>query len=272
MAASGLVERNTEGFVRFMARAMESERLARANGLLQRLDPRVKIVGVPALIVAAVISRRIALIAALFLFGVVLGWLSKVPLRAVVSKIWIAVLGFTGVIAIPAIFITPGEVIYRLPVLNWPVTAQGLRSAAFLISRTETAATLALLLVLCTPWTHIMKASRILRVPAVVVVIVGMTYRYIFLLLETAREMFESRRSRTVGVLDGRERRALVAGIAGVLMGKSLQLSDDVYMAMQSRGFSGEVYLLHDFAFKVRDYIAMAAFLGISVAVVWFGR
>ena len=36
----------------------------------------------------------------------------------------------------------------------------------------------------------------------VVVVILGMTYRYIFVILQTAFEMFESRKSRTVGVLD----------------------------------------------------------------------
>ena len=59
----------------------------------------------------------------------------------------------------------PGALVYRLPVLGWPVTAQGLGSAAYLITRVETAATLALLLILCTPWTHVLKAMRVLRVP-----------------------------------------------------------------------------------------------------------
>ena len=78
--------------------------------------------------------------------------------------------------------------------------------------RAETAATLSVLIVLCTPWNNVLKALRVLRLPTVLVVILGMTYRYIFLLLRTAHDMFESRRSRMVGQLDGR--RAAADGTA----------------------------------------------------------
>lgn len=272
MDGSGFIERSLASFVRFMARALESEELAKADGLLQHLDPRVKIIGLPALIVAAVVSRRIVVILSIFALGILIAVMSRVPLRTLVTRIWLGVLGFTGVIAIPAIFITPGDVLYRVPMLELHITAQGIRTATYLLARAETAATLSLLLVLCTPWTHVMKALRTLRVPVVLVVILGMTYRYIFLLLETAREMFESRRSRMVGALHGRERRAMAAATAGVLMGKTFQLSNDVYMAMQSRGFSGEVHLLSDFAFKRRDYAGLVAFLSLSATALWFGR
>ena len=53
---------------------------------------------------------------------------------------WLGALGFTGAIAVPAIFLTPGRVLYRLPGLSWPVTAQGLTTASYLILRVETAA------------------------------------------------------------------------------------------------------------------------------------
>ncbi|MBK7600130.1 MAG: hypothetical protein IPJ07_17055 [Acidobacteria bacterium] len=96
-------------------------------------------------------------------------------------------------------FYHAGNVIYRLPLLDWAVTAQGLTSATFLIGRVETSVTLSLLLVLCTPWTTVLKALRVLCVPAVFIVILGMTYRYIFLLLQKSREMLEARQSRMVG-------------------------------------------------------------------------
>ena len=80
-----------------------------------------------------------------------------------------------------------------------------------------------------------------LRVPVVIVVILGMAYRYIFLLLESARDMLESRRSRMVGGLTGPDRRRLAAASVGVLMSKTMQLSGDVYSAMLARGFRGEV-------------------------------
>ena len=119
------------------------------------------------------------------------------------KRVWIPVLLFTGVIALPAPFVIPGRVVWRLPVLGWALTAQGLRSAGYLMSRVETASTLSVLLILSTPWTHVLKALRVLRVPVVMVVILGMAYRYIFLLLDSARDMLESRRSRMVGELKG---------------------------------------------------------------------
>ncbi len=125
---------------------------------------------------------------------------------------------------------------------------------------------------LSTPWSHLLKALRVFRVPVVLVVMLGMTYRYIFLMLSTAREMFESRRSRLVGALDGRQRRRLAAASAGVLLSKSLQLSNDVYLAMQSRGFRGEVYLLHPFRMRARDWNGLAAFALLAAAALWAGR
>lgn len=177
-------------------------------------------------------SHNLAVIGALFAVAVGLALLSRVPLRTLAVREWIGVFAFTGLLALPAIFITPGEVIYRLPALNWPITAQGVRSALYLITRVETAATLALLLILCTPWTQVLKALRVLRVPVVLVVILGMTYRYIFLLLQTAHDLFEARRSRMVGPLDGAANRRLAAASAGVLLSKSLHLSGEVYLAL----------------------------------------
>ena len=70
--------------------------------------------------------------------------------------------------------------------------------------RVETAVTFTTLLILCTPWTHVLKALRALRLPKEAITMLAMTYRYVFLLVDTAGQMFESRRSRTVGVLKGR--------------------------------------------------------------------
>jgi energy-coupling factor transporter transmembrane protein EcfT len=99
-----------------------------------------------------------------------------------------------------------------------------------------------------------------------------MTYRYIFLMIASAREMFESRRSRMVGELEGADRRRLAVATAGVLLSKSLQLSQDVYLAMQSRGFRGEVYVLDEFEMKARDWGGLALFAMLATAAIWAGR
>ncbi|MEI7770846.1 MAG: cobalt ECF transporter T component CbiQ [Chloroflexales bacterium] len=266
------VERTIIGLADAMEQSLYAEELAQADGLLQRVDPRVKVVGMLALLTAAALSRNIMVILGLFAGAMLLARLSQVPLRTLVGRVWVPALLFTGVLALPAIFITPGQPIVRLPLIGWAITAQGVSGATYLITRVETAATFSLLLILCTPWTHVLKALRVLRVPVVGVVILGMTYRYIFLMLQIARDMFESRQSRMVGRLAGPDQRRLAGASVGVLLSKSFQLSGDIYMAMQSRGFRGEVYTLDEFAMRRGDWLALAGFALAAGAALLLGR
>jgi cobalt ECF transporter T component CbiQ len=267
-----VIEGSIHSFLRVLEHTLESEELTRRAGLLQSLDPRVKLLGFLGLIIAAAASRRLDVIAAVFALAFILAVCSHVPLRTLAIRVWAGAFAFTSLIALPALFLTPGRPIWRLPVLGWAVTAQGLRGAVYLISRVETTATLSMLLVLCTPWTHVLKALRVLRVPVVLVVILGMTYRYILLMIGTAEEMFESRRSRMVGRLEPNEARRLAIRTAGALLSKTMQLSGDVYLAMQSRGFRGEVYLLDEFAMRRRDIAWLALFLSLGAAAIWMGH
>ncbi|HTS68428.1 MAG TPA: cobalt ECF transporter T component CbiQ [Terriglobia bacterium] len=266
------LERTLTGFLKAVEHALEAEELAKANGLLQRLDPRVKVVGILGLIFAAVISHKFWVIGAIFSLAIVLAGATRVPLGLLAKRVWVPVLLFSGIIALPAPFVVPGRVVWHLPWLGWPVTEQGLLSARYLVSRVETAATLSVLLILSTPWNHILKALRVLRIPAVLVVILGMAYRYIFLLLESAVDMLESRRSRMVGRLNGPDRRRLAAASVGVLMSRTLQLSGDVYGAMLARGFRGEVYVLDDFRVRALDWVMLGLLGAIAVAAFYYGR
>jgi energy-coupling factor transporter transmembrane protein EcfT len=111
-----------------------------------------------------------------------------------------------------------------------------------------------------------------LKCPTVLVAILGMTYRYVFEILRTALDMFESRRSRTVGSLSLAESRRLAASAGGVLLSKSVHLSRDVHLAMQSRGFRGEVHMLPDFRARAADWCWLAGFVLLAAAALWWGR
>ena len=270
--ARSFVEKTVRGLLEATGQALFAEDMAAAGGFLQRLDPRVKLIGMGALIVAAVAAHRLWVLACVLALGVALALASHISLRLLAARVWVAVLAFTGAIALPAIFLTPGAAIWRVPLLEWPVTQQGLRSAGFLVLRAETAATLSTLLILTTLWTRLLRAMRYFRVPVVIVAILGMTYRYMFLFLATARDMFESRESRIVGVLEPADRRRLAAASAGVLLGKTLQVSGEVHMAMQARGFRGEIRLLDELQMRPRDWLRLAAFVGAATLAIWVGR
>lgn len=266
------LERTLAGFLSAMEHALDAEDLAKANGLLQRLDPRIKVIGILILIIAAATAHKLWVIGAVFAIALALAASSRVSPLLLAKRVWLPVLLFTGIIALPAPFVIPGRAVWRLPVLGWPLTAQGLLSAEYLVTRVESASTLSVLLILSTPWNHVLKALRVLRVPVVVVVILGMAYRYIFLLIDSARDMLESRRSRMVGELKGAERRRLAAASVGVLMSKTMQLSTDVYSAMLARGFRGEVYMLDDFHTAALDWIMLCLFAAMAGGALYYGR
>jgi cobalt/nickel transport system permease protein len=263
----GFIEHTLEGLRLAMERAVYSEAAASRTGLLQRLDPRVKVAGLFSLIVAMALAAKLWLIAAVIALAALLASLSAIPLRTIATKAWIGALLFSGTIALPALFLTPGASFY-----GSPITVQGLRTAGFLVLRAEAAATLMLVLVYTTPWAHVLKALRIFRVPVVFVVILGMTCRYILLMLETAHEMFESRKSRTVNLMTPAEQRRMAVAGSGVLLGKTLHMSGEVYLAMQARGFRGEVFLLEDFHMRRLDWLALGAFAVVTSLSIWVGR
>jgi cobalt/nickel transport system permease protein len=254
-----------------LERSLFAEEISARPGLLQSLDPRVKVVSTLALLIGVSLSRSLAVIAAIYLLALVLAWRSAIPANFFIRRVWLALPFFTGMIILPALFITPGPALAHLP-LGLTITQTGLTSALFLLLRVSTSVSLTLLLVLTTSWNVVLSALSVLKVPDVFILILGMTYRYIYLLLHTANDMFLSRKSRTVGRLNGAEDRRMIAAISGTLLSKSLNMSSEVYLAMQSRGFRGTIVTLKPFRMQRHDWLWLGIFLLITIAAVILGR
>ncbi len=246
---------------------LEAERSAARRGLLQGLDPRIKVAATLALVVGATATTSLAVLALLFGLAVGLAALSGIGPARLSRTVWLGVLLFTGAVVLPAVFLVPGDPIARLPLVGWTMTLQGLRSAAFVLGRAETAATLAFLLVSTTPWPHVLKALASLGVPAPVVAILGMTHRYVFVLLQSALQLVEARRSRIMRSMTASQRRRTLMSVVGVLLERSLALSAEVHMAMIARGYRGEVRLLHDFRARPVDWAFLSAAVAVPVAI-----
>jgi cobalt/nickel transport system permease protein len=98
-----------------------------------------------------------------------------------------------------------------------------------------------------------------------------MTYRYIYLLLRVANDMFLSRKSRMVGRLSTSENQKMLAAISATLLSKSLNLSSEVYLAMQSRGFRGSIVTLKPFQMRSKDWIWLFIFLALTTFMIFLG-
>jgi len=109
-------------------------------------------------------------------------------------------------------------------------------------------------------------------VPQIFILLLSMTYRYIFFFLHTANGMFEARKSRTVGRTQGNEHRRWISGSMGYLMNRSFKMSNDVYAAMAARGFTGEIRSYSAYSMATTDWIALVASIGIAVLSIIAGR
>ena len=264
--------------------AFFTETITGLPGILQRLDPRVKIVSAAALLLTACSIHRPEILAAMLASSLALGLASRVPVSMLTVRLWVIPV-FTLFAALPATlnWVTPGDamiVLARFPpaarLAGFPIpgtltiTSQGLETVCILLLRVATSMTIVLLLTLTTRWSHVLRALRALAVPRLFVFVLSLVYRYMFLLLQTAGDMFMARKSRSFAEPDTASGRRFVAITIASMLSKSHSLSEEVHAAMVSRGYTGEPRNLTDWRFTALDALWTAACI-IAAAGFWIG-
>jgi cobalt/nickel transport system permease protein len=269
--SAGFLERSLLSIGDAAERALAREDASSARGVLYALDARVKLGAVLPLILAVVFLHDLGVVGVLFALAFSLAVLLGRKPFALLVRAWLVMLVVAGVATLPAIVLTPGEPAARLP-FGLIATEQGLRTTGLLLGRAATTTLLSLVLVLSTRWTALLRALRSIGVPVVVVAIAGMTYRYLFVLLEIARQLFEGRRSRRVGTLASSQKRRMAGATAGALLTRTLVMTDEVYLAMQARGFRGEVRVLDESPLQMRDWTIIVAAVLLATVAITVGR
>lgn len=270
LSRAGFVEKTINEMARVMREEFFAGQIAARPGLLQGIDPRVKVLTTLFLIIVVGLMHHPA---ALIVFNLWIIWLalvSRVPLRSFLKHVWLVVPLFTGIIALPSIFnfIRPGDPLLtlfhfgrQLHLGPWTVpetlaiTRQGVLGALVLIIRVGASVSLAVLLTLTTRWPVLLKTLNIIFVPQMFITVLEMTYRYIYLFLQTAGDMFVARKSRTVGRSSTKEQRRFVSGAMGALWNKAYAVSEEVHAAMVSRGYTGRPRALAVFQLRMLDWL-----------------
>lgn len=268
---TGVLEHTIGEITGTLERAFFAEEISTRSGLFQSLDARVKVLSILALLISVSLSHSLLVIGTIYLLVFFLAWVSAIPAIILIRRVWLALPFFTGLIILPALFITPGPTLLHLP-FGFAITSTGVTTVLFLLLRVSTSVSLTLLLILTTPWNTVLSALSVLRIPDVFILILGMTYRYIYLLLHIANDMFLSRKSRVVGRLSTSENQKMLAAVSATLLSKSLNMSSEVYMAMVSRGFHGTVVTLKPFQMHTKDWIWLSVFGSITALTIYFGK
>ncbi len=218
---------------------------------VHRLDARVKVALTVAFIVCAALLPVGAWLALACLTA--LAWLA-----VIVSGIGVRTIGRRALLGLPFLLVAvtiiwsvPGEPVLRVPLgfTTLIATDAGLARFSTIVWKGWLSLVVALLLSSTTHFLSVLHALRALGLPRILVAILGLMYRYLFVLVDEAQRLQRARLCRSA-LIDGQGGgtvwwRARVTGqMAGTLLVRAFERSERIYVAMLARGYGGELRTL----------------------------
>jgi cobalt/nickel transport system permease protein len=239
-----LARRTADAIGQAVAEVLENEAVAARRGLVQQLDPRVKLITLVGFAVVASLLRSPWMLAAWVVLTWALAVLSRVSLASFLRKVWSTAGLYAVLVALPAAtaWVTPGPVWAAVGPLTFSLP--GARMALTLVLRVVASAGFALLVVWTTRWSDLLAALSAWRVPDVIVGTLAMAQKQIVSLLRTVEQMHLARESRTLDPAAAEQERAWVVDRMAFVVQKSMKTADDVYDAMVARGYTGAMHSL----------------------------
>jgi cobalt/nickel transport system permease protein len=271
-ASRSLARRGADALASAIAEVLVNDDVASRPGLMQRLDPRVKLVSILVFSVTASFVHSLPVLLAIVVLTVALAAASRVAVGSFMRKVWASAGAFGVLLAAPAVtaWITPGTVL--VPLGPASITYPGLVVAARLVLRVAAGAGFGLLVVWTARWTDLLAALTAMRVPDLVVATLAMTQQQIMSLLRTVENMHLARESRMLATGSAGQERGWVVERMAFVARKSLKTADDVYDAMLARGFSGAMPTLSRLTTGPRDWTWLLASIAACAAMLTIDR
>lgn len=239
------------------------DRFAHIDSPLQRWDARWKLSAGVLFVICTVVLQELtaAMMAAAVGVGLVL--VGRLPWAGVAHRlkpVTIVVVAIVVILAATA----PGE---RLDVLGLPLSKSGL-AAGSLVAAKAFAIVLALVaLVSSSPAQQTWAAMRRLHVPAGLVQVFHLAYRYVFVIQSESAAVQTAMRARGFR-LQARTRALSVLGNAvGMLLIRSTERAERVYLAMQARGFDGSFPTLRAWHTRTSDVLKFGGLAAVSIVL-----
>lgn len=272
-------------FAHIMASFLADDKTAGSSGLLQGIDARAKVLGLIGLVIITTMLHNLPSLVFSYIICVFLAILSNVPFRRF-AGVWLVVPLFSAMIMIPATLniVTPGNNLFMIwrnmnySIGPWhlpqvlAVTDSGLLIAARFILRTATCVSLTVLLASTTRPAKLFRALHLLGVPQIFITLLTMMERYLGILIRSAEEIHLAKISRSITVETVRQEHAWIAAGMVTLFRRTHTLSNAIYLAMISRGYTGDIYLLKESSLRTRDWLFLAASAISGALLIYIGK
>lgn len=175
-----------------------------------------------------------------FLIAIILISVAKIPIKFYLKFISVP-FGFTLITCIVmAFFFGSGEVIYETGILGIVVRADALALAILTFSRTLACFSALGFLALTTPIAEILNNLDKVKVPKIFIEIALLMYNVIFVFLDQVKIMTNAQKTR-MGYNGSKNSFRSLGLLASNLFFRSLDKSEQLQYALDSRGYNGEL-------------------------------
>jgi energy-coupling factor transporter transmembrane protein EcfT len=257
---------------------------ASTDQLFQTIDARVKVLFLLFYVVIVSLKKEILPEALIGVFVFILAMISRLNVLGLYKRVLFLGFVFGFLIALPSAFnfITGGKIV--LPVLHlsksyhfWiyripeeiGLTAEGVYGVIMLTLRVMNSLALSFLVIYTTPFPEIIRALKVLKAPDSLLMIITLTYKYIFIFAKTAEEMYLAKKSRLARQVTRAHARKWIAGRLAFIFNKTRLRCEEIFRAMLSRGFSDRIKIYGVRKLQARDWAMAVILMGLGVLFLW---
>lgn len=137
------------------------------------------------------------------------------------------------------------------------ISENGIREGVNLFFRVLGSVSCLYFLSLSTPMVDLLSVLRRLRLPKLMVEMMGLIYRFIFVLLETAGTMLTAQNSR-LGYVNLKTGYRSMGSLVSVLFIRAYKRSNELYTSLEARGYDGEIKVLEESYENNRNLVLLA--------------
>ncbi len=213
---------------------------------------------------ACILSRSIIIaFLVLAVTGILTVYKGKIPLSRYIKLMTVPIVFlFLGTLAI---FVNVSETpldAFAFPIGSYYITGsvQGLFHGIQLICTALASTSCLYFLSLNTPVTDILNILRKLHVPALILELMLLIYRYIFVIVHLASDITVSQNSRLGNIRPSTAKKSFAAMVSSVFI-LSVRRSGELYDALEARCYNGTLQVLsEDYPVKISEILSIAAF------------
>lgn len=238
------------------------------NHLLSQVDARVKL-GVSLLILAMVLSYKgIAFPLLILCISLILYIRMRIPVKVFLLR-FSEPLFIASVVILLKFLFSGQETMFSIKMWGITITGHkdGLMDGLQIGSRILGAVSIVALLGFSTPFTEIMAGLSWLKIPKGIIEISLFAYRYVFVLLEDAMVIYNAQKNR-LGYSNIRRGLGSFGTLAGSLVLKAFENSQNITTAMIQRGYDGNMPTMKHKPFKLSEVIVSALAIT-AMGIVW---